>query len=173
MLDLCFADLRAGKKARALTYARTAVELDPRNSKANALLADWAHADVVAKAEAEDRVLVADAQRAEESGEYENAIALYKKAIALKPDDAELHNRLGILFALRMKDFTAATNALMKASELAPQNLAYRSNLSRVFKFATGAQLTALHAGDDSDALKAAADAAKKPQGFLAKLRGK
>lgn len=172
MLELGLADLRAGKKARALSYVKMALTFDPGNAKAKGLVNDWANAEKVAKAEAEDELLVADAHLAETQGQYERAAELYKKAIVLKPDEPELRNRLGILFALRLKDYTAATNELMKACELAPDNLAYRSNLGKIFKIADGGPATTLHAGSDSAALTEAARAAAKPSGFLDRLRG-
>jgi hypothetical protein len=173
VLELGLADLRAGKKSRALTYVRMAADLDPSNEKAQALLKDWQQAEKLAKAESEDQLLVADAQRAEDQGQHDRAAELYRKAIALKPNEPELYNRLGIICALRLEDFTSATNALMKACELAPENLAYRSNLGKIFKIADGAKPSALYKGSDSDALKSAAKANKSGGGFLNKLRGK
>lgn len=173
VLELGMTDLRAGKRARALTYVKMAAELDPTNEKAQSLLKDWGKADKLAKSEAEDQLLVADAQRCEDQGQYDRAVELYRKALTLKPNEPELHNRIGILYALRLQDFSSATNSLMKACELAPDNLAYRSNLGKIFKFAEGAKLTQLHRGTDSDALREAANAARKPQGLLDKLRKK
>lgn len=173
VLELGLADLRNGKKSRALGYVKMAAELDPTNEKAQVLLKDWAHADKLAKAESEDHLLVADAQRAEDQGQYDRAAELYRKAIAMKPNEPELYNRLGIICALRLQDFTSATSALMKACELAPDNLAYRSNLGKIFKISDGAKPSALYRGSDSDALRDAAKENAKPTGFMSKLRGK
>ena len=61
----------------------------------------------------------------------------------------------------------------MKACELAPDNLAYRSNLGKIFKISDGAKPSALYRGSDSDALRDAAKENAKPTGFMSKLRGK
>ncbi len=173
MLELALTDLRAGKKARALAFVKMAADLDPNNEQARDLIDNWAKAESIARSESEDQKLVADAQRLEDQGRFDDAIAVYKKVIALKPVEPELHNRLGILLALRKKDYGAATAALMKATELAPDNLAYRSNLGKVFKLSEGKKgPVRLHAGSESDALKKELKAHQK-KGFLDRLRGK
>lgn len=172
VFELALANFRLGERARALSYLQLTIQLDPTNDQAHALIQEWATAGEGARSEAEHQVLAADAQRAEGQGQYERATELYRKAIALKPDEPELRNRLGILFALFLKDYSSATNELMKACELAPDNLAYRSNLGKIFRIADGGPATKLHAGTDSDALREAARAAKRPAGFLDTLRG-
>ena len=174
MLELALKDLREGKKARALTYVRMAADLDPSDLKARSLLDNWNQAEQIAKSDSEDQRLVADAQRCEDLGQFDLAANMYRKVIALKPSEPEPYNRLGIVLALRLKDYTGAINALMKAAELAPDNVAYRSNLGKIYKLSEGkADNVSFHAGSDSDALKDRAKASKGSVCFFDRLRGK
>lgn len=176
VLELGLSDLRTGKKPRALGYIKMAADLDPTNEMVQALLKDWGKAEKLALGavpESEDQRLAAEGQKALAEGQIDRAIELYRKAIALSPLEPEFRNLLGIALALHVRDFTAAASEFMKACELAPTNLAYRSNLQRTFKIAEGGAPTGMHAGKDSDLIRdAARAAAKKPAGLLDKLRG-
>lgn len=127
-------EMQAGQLGSAYASARLAATYAPDDPKINDLLNNWHHisADYSRPRQAQDVVLFIEAQRAEAKGQYDQAIALLRKAIELKPGAAALHNRLGVMLSARLKDFDAAVVELAKAVELEPQNLAYRNNLLKV-----------------------------------------
>lgn len=59
---------------------------------------------------------------------FEEAEALYKKAIELAPDNANAHNGLGLVFFWK-DDYSSAESEFRKASELSPTSAAILANL--------------------------------------------
>lgn len=187
LIEVALKELREGRKVTALAWVKMAAELVPGDPKIEGLLASWngtpatsAGAAAVAAPiaapstpQTEDQQLVAQARRLEAAGDVQGAANAYRRALKLKPSDPELYNRLGILLAVRSKDFIGATAALKKALEFAPTNLAYRSNLGKVVKMAAGEKLAdeALYGGDEAHKIKPNADD-KKPASFLDRLKG-
>jgi tetratricopeptide (TPR) repeat protein len=56
----------------------------------------------------------------ERNKSYDSAIEAYKKALALKPDDAAVYNQMGNIYGAQKK-IPEATEALTKAAQLNPQ----------------------------------------------------
>ncbi len=170
LYELALADLRAGKKTRAYMYAKQARDAYPDSTEISALLADWANAEKFAVQQTADHKLFMQAVEAEDRGEYAQAIHLMREAIAINPAAAELHNRIGVIMATRLADYSSASNALMRAVELEPKNLVYRSNLGKVFKMSEGKRVDALIAdGHALDNYRAPT----KPASVLDRLRDK
>jgi tetratricopeptide (TPR) repeat protein len=168
LYEMALTDLRGGKKARAHMYAKMAREACPTEPRIAALLDNWHQAEQHARAETDDQRLFAEAQRAEDAGDFLRAIELLRQAIGKNARAAELHNRLGVILAARMGDHTGASSALMRAVELEPHNMVYRSNLGKVFKMSEGKAVGALIA--DGASVVPTATAAK-PVSMLDRLR--
>jgi tetratricopeptide (TPR) repeat protein len=95
-------DLRRGRPAEAETEYRTALRLDPRFVPALVNLADL------------DRMTGRDQQGAE----------LLRQAIAIEPNNADVHYALG-LYLVRQHNYAEALPLLSQASVLAPDNAHY------------------------------------------------
>lgn len=134
-------DINAGRYARARMYVKLAVSLDPDEPRYQALLEEWDKAKEVAAAadDPEHVKLVHRARDAERSGDFRGAAALLEQALELVPKSAELNNRLGVLYATRLKEFDLATKALFRAVDLAPTNATFRHNLMKVMGAAESA----------------------------------
>ena len=98
-----------------------------------------------------------------QQGRWQDALAEYKKALQIAPDDENLYYNMGMANA-EGKDFTAAKESMFKALSLNPNlpqanpNIAY--NIGVVFMYAGGKDLaerclrTALELNPDFDAAK-------------------
>lgn len=73
------------------------------------------------------------AYKALNSGNYEAAIKNYEQALKFYPNDASLHNNLGVAY-LRTNDLTKAEMHYKKAIKLDPSNPLAYSNLSSVYE---------------------------------------
>ncbi len=85
-------------------------------------------ADVLAK----DTLQVA--LRMEQGGRLDEAIRFLEKSIAQSPDAASLYNRLGIILMRERADYRRAEQLIRKATELAPDNTVYSTNLKQVIQ---------------------------------------
>lgn len=85
-------------------------------------------ADVLAK----DTLQVA--LRMEQSGRLDEAIRFLEKSIAQSPEAASLYNRLGIILMRERADYRRAEILIRKATELAPDNTVYATNLQQVIQ---------------------------------------
>jgi hypothetical protein len=73
-----------------------------------------------------------DATAAENGGDYQEAARLLREASMLRPDDASILNRLGVVLAARLLDFVGARAALERAVELQPGSAIFANNLAKV-----------------------------------------
>jgi predicted CXXCH cytochrome family protein len=101
-LNLGLLDLRRRQLPEAEKEYRTALRLDPNFVPALVNLADL------------DRALSQDEEGAE----------LLKKAMAVEPDNADVHHALG-LYLVRKHDYVSALDQLRRAHELMPANARY------------------------------------------------
>src|SRR5207237_6629463 len=83
-----------------------------------------------------EAALFADADMAEKQGNHHKALALLEQALVANPAAAHIHNRVGLLLATRFKRFSKASEHLMKACELEPDNVAYKNNLGKIIAVA-------------------------------------
>lgn len=135
--DLAMADLKAGRAGRARSFARVAQKLVPSSALYAAVIDHWSQVTARASAGFADPLpdemrLFIEAQEQDAQKNVDEAIALVEQAIATAPDNPQLHNYLGVLFAGRLQDAERALKPLMKAVELAPQHAGFRENLTRV-----------------------------------------
>jgi Flp pilus assembly protein TadD len=82
-----------------------------------------------------------------------------QQALDANSDAAHVHNRMGLLLATRFKKFSQASEHLMRACELEPNNVVYKNNLGKIIALA-----------DERNA-RAGAPSAKAEKGMLGKLK--
>jgi tetratricopeptide (TPR) repeat protein len=128
------------RAAEALSYARAAYALQPRNAFACLLVAaalqedsQWdesiSHAHQAIDLDAKNVAAHNIAGLAHgEKGEYDQAIADLKKAIELDPKNVHAHNSLGFIYN-KKGDYDRAIDHLKKVIELDPKNASAHNNL--------------------------------------------
>jgi tetratricopeptide (TPR) repeat protein len=135
------------KRERDITveYAQKAIELDPTLGRAFLLLGTnseqfYVHQDEARAAFAralelspnDPRVLInTGRRRAEQSGEYAEAIRSGERAVAIDPNSANFHADLGFIY-LRAGDLAPAARYLRAAIRLNPGDYLYYLNLATV-----------------------------------------
>ena len=66
------------------------------------------------------------------NGRQEEAIACYRKALAIDPDDADAHNNLGLLLAVRGNTVESLVE-FRKAVQIDPKDARAYFNMGRIF----------------------------------------
>lgn len=132
--ELAHLELKKGNRVRAHVYAKLAADTDPHTPKYQELLKSWPAA--ARAAASTESALFADADIAEKQGNYHKALALLEQAVGVNPKASHIHNRLGLMYATRFKRFSDASESLMKAIELEPNNVAYKNNLGKIIALA-------------------------------------
>ena len=136
--------LDAEKKPEAAAAYRDYLEITPGDSQArarlvhllveqkenDAALAELDRLDAGKQPTVESLKLRADVQIA--AKKWGDSIVALQKALALAPNDAQLHGGLGRIY-LQNRDFTSAEKELRAALHLDPQNLTYFKDLSSTF----------------------------------------
>jgi len=139
--------LDAQKKPEAASAYRNYLSVQPNDSAVRArlvhllldqqqydmALAEMDRADAGQPPPLDSLRLRADIQIAQ--NHLDDAIATLRKALALSPNDAQLHGGLGRLF-LQKRDFPAAEKELNAALQLDQNNLVYWKDLSSTFYLA-------------------------------------
>lgn len=143
-------EAQAGRISAARMNVRLANIYDPENSEYSRQLEVWEgggtsagkaaerQGDVTVRpTSAEDslaeiKALYDDAQRQEDAGDVDSALQLLKRGVERYPSAAALHNRIGVILALRKRDFQGAVNAIQRAVDIDPENLHYKSNLGKI-----------------------------------------
>lgn len=134
-------DIKAGRMVRALQFAKLAAKLDPGEEEFSNLIDNWNDAKQAAEPDpnqSEDLRLFHEAEETELAGDHHGAVRLLRDAIKVNPDNAHVHNRLGVILATRLKDFSNAMSSLFRAVELEPENQSFRNNLGKVLARAEG-----------------------------------
>jgi hypothetical protein len=155
--DLAHSELGKGNRVRAHVYAKLAAETDPSEPKYQELLKTWAVSS--RSATTLEASLFADADQAEKQGNHHKALALMQQALDASPSAAHVHNRMGLLLAMRFKKFSQASEHLMRACELEPNNVVYKNNLGKIIAVA------------DERGARQGAPRAKSEKGMLNKLK--
>jgi predicted O-linked N-acetylglucosamine transferase (SPINDLY family) len=134
----------AGRLRDAEMLCRDVLTLDPKNPDALHLLGMVAfdtghHADAVKLVRQAIEIQPAPAYYnnlaaiARGLGRFEEALVLIFSSIALKPDYAEGHNNIGLLFKDRQNGFELAVNAFHRAIELKPADADVQTNLANAY----------------------------------------
>jgi tetratricopeptide (TPR) repeat protein len=132
--ELAHTELNKGNRVRAHVYAKLAADTDPDEPKYQALLKSWPQA--ARAAATPEAVLFADADAAEKQGNHHKALALMEQALAANQNAAAIHNRVGLLLATRFKRLSKASEHLLKACELEPNNVVFKNNLGKIIALA-------------------------------------
>jgi predicted Zn-dependent protease len=82
----------------------------------------------------EMRSMYDEAQDRENNGEFDEALDVLQRGVERFPNAAAFHNRIGVLLAMKKKDFEGAITAIQRAIDLDPDNLHYRNNLGKVMQ---------------------------------------
>lgn len=151
LFDEAHKEALAGRIGAARINTRLASLYDPENEDYKRQLAAWDGggtapgnaAQVVAgragqiqgaedESLADVKALYDEAQRFEDQGDVDGALDLLAQGIDRFPNAAAFHNRVGVILALRKRDFMQAAQAVQRAVDLDPSNLHYKSNLSKI-----------------------------------------
>ncbi len=128
-------DHREGRVGAARMNVKLATIYDPENEAYRRLLADWERpSGTGADARPEYVDLYEKAQEREDEDDVDGALDLLEKGVRIAPNPAAFHNRIGVLLAMRKKDFDRARDEIQKAIALDPQNAHYRNNLGKVME---------------------------------------
>lgn len=88
----------------------------------------------------EARELYDAATAAENRGDYDGAISCLEKALAVSKQGA-FYNRLGVLYAVRKREYVRAQGLIEQAIECDPKNPVYDQNLQKVLSMAASRSL--------------------------------
>jgi hypothetical protein len=125
-------DHAVGRLGAARMNAKLATIYDPDNEQYKRILAEWERPSTEQGSRPEYVALYEEAQAREDDDDIDGAIALLEKGLRLAPNPAAFHNRIGVLLAMRKRDFERARDEIQKAIALEPGNAHYRNNLGKV-----------------------------------------
>jgi Flp pilus assembly protein TadD len=72
------------------------------------------------------------AQELEDDGDVDGALSALERGMRLAPNAAAFHNRIGVILAMRKREFDRAAAEIERAISLEPDNAHYRNNLGKV-----------------------------------------
>lgn len=128
-------DFKDKNFSSAAMNAKLASIYNPEEERYTAAYEEWSQLKVENDHDAEHRkdvMLYRNAVRAEEKGAYEQAVRFLEKALEISPRAAALHNRVGVLKAIQLKDSSGGMEHMLQACDLDPGNLAYKNNLGKI-----------------------------------------
>jgi hypothetical protein len=76
------------------------------------------------------QVLMAAAIDAENRGDPAMAVRILRRVCLVAPRSAAAHNKLAVLLATKLRKFSEACDAAIRAVELEPENVSYKSNMT-------------------------------------------
>jgi tetratricopeptide (TPR) repeat protein len=139
LFDEALKDKKEGNLVSARMNMKLALTFDPTNElyqQAFDDLAKGAGANAIpSKMKSRARELYDAATRAEEQGNVDEAIDLLEKALGESKEPA-YYNRLGVLLAMKKKEFGRAQELIETALKLTPGNTTYQHNLGKVLSMA-------------------------------------
>jgi Flp pilus assembly protein TadD len=133
-MKLAWSYQNAGEKDQALTVARQAVAMHPKDREAGVTLADLLRADeryddsakvldgLISAGDPDWRLLYMRAVDNQETGRWADAEADLQRALKLRPDDPELLNFLGYSWIDRGEKLNQALAMVRKAVDLDPHS---------------------------------------------------
>lgn len=143
-------DKAEGNLVSARMNMKLALTFDPSNElyvQAFDELSKGAGANATpSKMKSRARELYDQATRAEELGEVDQAIELLEKALQ-EAKEAMYYNRLGVLLAMKKKQFLRAQELIETALKIAPGNQTYQHNLGKVLSMAAAYEVDDRHSG--------------------------
>jgi hypothetical protein len=132
-------DKAAGNYVSAYTNIKLALVFDRQNKDFVAMFDEMAaHVAEMTKGEspvARAAALFERAIREEGMNNTDEAVKLLEEALTLSKD-AQYFNRLGVILAMRRREFERGRELIMRAVELSPSNRTYHLNLDKVSRMA-------------------------------------
>lgn len=140
----------AGKLGAARMNAKLASIYDPGNEEYRRQLEAWERPPTQQRpapptaaqpsqnsrpsdeSQAEIKALYDEAQRCEDGGDVDAALDILEQGVERFPNAAAFHNRIGVILALRKRDYEGAVHAIQLAIDIDPDNLHYKSNLGKI-----------------------------------------
>lgn len=144
LLDEAKKEFAAGRLAAARMNAKLASIYDPENEEIRALQRQWEQPQKPAppptapaqknsdEQQAEIKALYDEAQRLEDDDDIDAALDVLEQGVERFPNEAAFHNRMGVILALKKRDYEGAVSAIQRAIEIAPDNLHYKNNLGKI-----------------------------------------
>ncbi|MDP2344934.1 MAG: hypothetical protein Q8O67_28570 [Deltaproteobacteria bacterium] len=133
-------DHAIGRIGAARMNAKLATIYDPDNEEFRKVLDAWEEKpkpggnSAASSSRPEYVVLYEQAQDLEDEGDIDGALELLQKGIRMAPNAAAFHNRIGVILAMRKREFDRAAAEIEKAISLEPDNPHYRNNLGKVMQ---------------------------------------
>jgi tetratricopeptide (TPR) repeat protein len=134
-----------GKMGAARMNAKLASIYDPDKDEYRMQLEAWERPATAMKpqqpatspsgqdeSQAEIKALYDEAQSFEDAGDIDEALDVLERGIERFPSAAAFHNRMGVILALRKRDYEGAVHAIQRAIDIDPENLHYKSNLGKI-----------------------------------------
>ena len=133
LMELAQNDHAVGRVGAARMNAKLATIYDPDNDAYRRILADWERPSADADASRPEYVMLYEqAQELEDADDVDGALVVLEKGLYLAPNPAAFHNRIGVLLAMRKRDYQRAKEEIQKAIALEPKNPHYSNNLGKV-----------------------------------------
>jgi tetratricopeptide (TPR) repeat protein len=133
-------DHAIGRVGAARMNAKLATIYDPENADFKRILEAWEDKPkgtpltASSMSRPEYVQLYEQAQDLEDEGDVDGALELLMKGVRLAPNAAAFHNRIGVILAMRKREFDRAAAEIQKAISLEPDNPHYRNNLGKVMQ---------------------------------------
>lgn len=132
-------DHAIGRIGAARMNAKLATIYDPENENYRRILAAWedrpksgAGDSSAMTARPEYVQLYEAAQDLEDDDDIDGALAMLERGLRIAPNAAAFHNRIGVILAMRKREYARAADEIEKAISLEPDNPHYRNNLGKV-----------------------------------------
>jgi hypothetical protein len=132
-------DHAIGRIGAARMNAKLATIYDPENETYRRILAAWedrpkaGSGDSSAMTARPEYVqLYEAAQDLEDDDDIDGALAMLERGLRIAPNAAAFHNRIGVILAMRKREYARAADEIEKAISLEPDNPHYRNNLGKV-----------------------------------------
>ena len=133
LMELAQNDHAVGRVGAARMNAKLATIYDPDNESYRRILADWERPSADADASRPEYVILYEqAQELEDADDVDGALVVLEKGLHLAPNPAAFHNRIGVVLAMRKRDYQRAKEEIQKAIALEPKNPHYSNNLGKV-----------------------------------------
>jgi hypothetical protein len=126
----------AGKLGAARMNVKLATIYDATASEYQRVLDEWEERprdDGPARSGRPEYVeLYEQAQELEDDGDIDGALDALQRGMRIAPNAAAFHNRIGVILAMRKREFDRAASEIERAIALEPDNAHYRNNLGKV-----------------------------------------
>ncbi len=148
LFDEAQKEAAAGKMGAARMNAKLASIYDPANQEYRGQIEVWERPTTPERArgsarpalrtrpsneeQAEIKALYDEAQRCEDEGDVDAALDILERGLERFQNAAAFHNRIGVVLALRKRDYQGAVHAIQRAIDIDPDNLHYKSNLGKI-----------------------------------------